>query len=245
MVLKPERQCFEMIRNFATKRAAFGESKFANLSQRIKELPDQELFASSYHSSCYKDVVHSGKMKRAEKRFQERSVDGSVAPPKRGRPSSSILSTTESSSSRSRRSAEKTNLKRCVFQCGEADKGELHRVESFSMGERFMFLKENSPDENCRIALASINEPLDCVAADLFYHRNCLRNQERKSKKNEDESVHRIGQYIADIEIINELKCSLENGVVSNMNEVNQEYNKLLSEYDANKTLDRLTEKSI
>jgi hypothetical protein len=127
MVLKPERQCFEMIRNFATKRAAFGESKFANLSQRIKELPDQELFASSYHSSCYKGVVHSGKMKRAEKRFQERS--------KRGRPSSSILSTTESSSSRSRRSAEKTNLKHCVFQCGEADKGELHRVESFSMGE--------------------------------------------------------------------------------------------------------------
>lgn len=36
MVLKPERQCFEMIRNFATKRAAFGESKFANVSQRIR-----------------------------------------------------------------------------------------------------------------------------------------------------------------------------------------------------------------
>ncbi|CAB3995713.1 Hypothetical predicted protein [Paramuricea clavata] len=125
MVLKSERRCFEMIRNFATKRAAFGESKFANLSQRIKELPDQEQFVSSYHSSCYKDVVHS-----------------------------------------------------------------------------------------------------DCVAADLFYHRNCLRNQERKSKKNEDESVHRIGQYIADIEIINELNSLFENGVVSNM--------KLLSEYDAN-----------
>ena len=87
MVLKPERRCLEMIGNFARNRAAFVESKCANLSQRINELPDKELFASSYHSCCYKDVVHSGKMKSTEKRFQERLVNSSVAPPKRGRPS--------------------------------------------------------------------------------------------------------------------------------------------------------------
>ena len=51
--------------------------------------------------------------------------------------------------------------------------------------------------------------------------------------------MHKTGQYIADIEIINELRCSLEIGIVSNMNEVNQEYNNLLSEYDANTGSDR------
>ena len=107
------------------------------------------------------------------------------------------------------------------------------------MGERFMLLKENSPDESIRVALANINEPLDCAAFDLFYHRNCLRDQERKSKKKDSVMMHKTGQYIADIEIINELRCSLENGIVSNMNEVNQEYNNLLNEYDANTGSDR------
>ena len=108
------------------------------------------------------------------------------------------------------------------------------------MGERFMLLKENSPEESIRVALANINEPLDCAAFDdLFYHRNCLRDQERKSKRKDGVMMHKTGQYIADIEIINELRCSLEIGIVSNMNEVNQEYNNLLSEYDANTGSDR------
>ena len=72
-----------MVKTFSTQRAAFGESKFANLSQRIYALSDDEFFASSYHSSCYKDVVHTGKLKRAEKQFQECSLGGYVAPPKK------------------------------------------------------------------------------------------------------------------------------------------------------------------
>eukprot|EP00795_Rhopilema_esculentum_P017661 gene17661-9309_t len=234
MVSNPERQCLEMVKTFSTQRAAFGESKFANLSQRIHALSDDEFFASSYHSSCYKNVVHTGKLKRAEKRFQECSLGGSVAPPKKGRPHASKLPIAEFESSRSRRSSEKRIMKTCVFRCKEADKGPLHRVESVSMGERFMLLKDQSPNENCRIALANINEPLDCAAFDLYYHRNCLRDQERKSKPMEGAGVHETGNYIADIEIINELRCSLENGTVTNINEVNQEYNNLLCEFGAN-----------
>ena len=46
-----------------------------------------------------------------------------------------------------------------------------------------MFLKDNSPDELCRVTLATVNEPLDCVALDCVYHRVCLVNHERNARQ--------------------------------------------------------------
>ena len=40
--------------------------------------------------------------------------------------------------------------------------------------------KGNAPDEKVRISLAHVNHPSDCAAFDTVYHRNCLRDQERK-----------------------------------------------------------------
>ena len=49
--------------------------------QRRKELGDDELFVNSYHSLCCKDVVHTDKLKRAEKQFQDSALGGFMAPP--------------------------------------------------------------------------------------------------------------------------------------------------------------------
>jgi hypothetical protein len=46
------------------------------------------------------------------------------------------------------------------------------------MGIRFLFIKSRTQDENVRVALANVNEPSDCAAFDLMYHRNCLREHE-------------------------------------------------------------------
>ena len=123
MVSKPEGQCIEMIRKFSAQCAAIGKSKFENLSQRIKEIDDDELFARSYHSSCDKDFVDTGKLKRTDNRFQESSLGGSVSPPQRGRPPSSKLSTTESDSYRHRRSTGKNKFQSCIFRCGSRIEG--------------------------------------------------------------------------------------------------------------------------
>jgi hypothetical protein len=67
-----------------------------------------------------------------------------------------------------------------VFQCSHPSIGQLHRVKSESMGIRFLLIKSRTKDENVRVALANVNEPSDCAAFELMYHRNCLREHERK-----------------------------------------------------------------
>ena len=66
----------------------------------------------------------------------------------------------------------------------------------------------------------------------FFYHRVCLVDHERKCKKNENQPKN-AGKYISDVEIINELRFTLESGQITNVNEVNEEYIRLFAEYEA------------
>jgi len=121
-----------------------------------------------------------------------------------------------------------------VFQCSKPSSGELHRAESETMGSRFMFIKSKTPDEKVRIALAHVNQPSDCAAFDLMYHRNCLRDQERKIQQSTSNynMQSKIGKYIADIDILHAVNCSLISGTVITMNDINEEYISLLTEND-------------
>ena len=100
------------IAEFAKKRAEYGESKYQAVRQRITDLDEAEVTNLSYHTSCYKDVVHTGKLKREEKRFQESSVKGCAAPAKKGRPSSYKTTTAfTTETNRSGRSKDQASLK--------------------------------------------------------------------------------------------------------------------------------------
>eukprot|EP00112_Aurelia_sp_Birch-Aquarium-sp1_P003234 Seg1360.2 transcript_id=Seg1360.2/GoldUCD/mRNA.D3Y31 product="hypothetical protein" protein_id=Seg1360.2/GoldUCD/D3Y31 len=101
----------------------------------------------------------------------------------KSRPPSSKLLATESDSSRHRRSIEKASSKVFFFDVREPDKGELHRVESFSMGEIFMILKENSPDESYRVALQKSMSPIDCAAFDLSTTEIVYVNKKESQKE--------------------------------------------------------------
>lgn len=139
-------------------------------------------------------------MKRAEERYNEAaSTSKATLPPKRGRPSKSISAQTETVGRR-HRSPGWTRLTRCIFQFKTADSGDLHLVMSDSVIEKLLFIKENTPYEHVKIALATINEPLDCTAQDMFYQWNCLREQDRKSSHIEVKSSTDSGRYIVDID---------------------------------------------
>jgi len=157
-------------------------------------------------------------------------------PPKRGRSSRSHSPscTSDVTGHRIKRSTSAANVKSCVFQCSKPSSGELHRAESETMGSRFMFIKSKTPEEKVRIALAHVNQPSDCAALDLMYHRNCLRDQERKIQQSTSnyDMQSKIGKYIADIDILHAVKCSLISGTLITMNNINEECISLLTEND-------------
>ena len=100
------------------------------------------------------------------------------------------------------------------------------------MGSRFLEIKLKSPDEKVRIALAHVNKPSDCAAFDLMYHRNCLRIQERKIYQTSTgcDSFSTSSQCIADVDILNAVKCSLSKRSIITMNDICKEYIHLLKE---------------
>ena len=109
-------------------------------AENVGKLSPHELQKLSYHWECYKAVVHSNMLARAEKRFLEASSTGiSVRPAKIGRPSTSPV--TNVNRSRAQRYKMDPKCKTCVFQCDQPDEGELHLTQSDSMGERLISIK--------------------------------------------------------------------------------------------------------
>lgn len=108
----------------------------------------------------------------------------------------------------------------------------LHRVETELMGQQIICIKENSPDEKVCIALAHIKQPLDCCAYDIMYHLHCYMDQQRKteahSRVNDSESNVRL--FLADIEILNAVRCSLALGKIVTTHDVNEEYIDILND---------------
>ena len=58
------------------------------MRQWITDLDEAEVTNFGYHTFCYKDVVHTGKLKQAAKRLQESSAMGCDVPAKKEWPPS-------------------------------------------------------------------------------------------------------------------------------------------------------------
>ncbi|CAB4027821.1 Hypothetical predicted protein [Paramuricea clavata] len=163
LTLKSSRESLEKVKKYASQRASYGETNLSPLCNRISSLTDEQYIQSVYHSGCHKNIVNNEKLKREEKRFRESSSSSkSVVPPKKGRPSrsDSPSCSREVTGERLRRSVGASqHIKTCVFQYSHPSIGELHRVESESMGIRFLLIKSRTQYENVRVALANVIEP--------------------------------------------------------------------------------------
>ena len=71
LTLKSSRESLEKVKKYASQRASYGETNLSPLCDRIASLTDEQYIQSVYHSGCYKNIVNSEKLKRAEKRFRE------------------------------------------------------------------------------------------------------------------------------------------------------------------------------
>ena len=131
----------------------------------------------------------------------------SIEPPSKGHPSRS-QSSSSSIENRTRRLPRSTcvsQIKSWVFQCSKASSGQGQRAETDAMGRRFMVIKSRSQSEMVKVILTNLNEPSVCSTLDLLYHKNCLREHERKiqvSANSPDEMIWNTTKYITSIDII-------------------------------------------
>ena len=84
-------------------------------------------------------------------------------------------------------------------------------------------------DRNFFIRLNSLSDPTDAVANDVQYHQLCWIYAQRDAQPPIDKVLNQKHCVIADIEILNAIKCELtsQTGVPMNMNNINATYNLL------------------
>ena len=87
-------------------------------------------------------------------------------------------------------------------------------------------------NRNFFIRLNSLSDPTDAVANDVQYHQLCWIYAQRDAQPPKDKVLNQKHCVIADIEILNAIKCELTNptGVPMNMNNINATCNNLLNE---------------
>ena len=225
------------LKEFAFERKSYGESEFDELCERFDKVSEDQLRKIKWHPECYKNVTHKGHTERAKKRFLAGTSSKGIncnPPKKKGRPSKSDNKINERRERRKRTGEEHFHYKgRCVFPCDDPTGGKIHRIEYMSRCERIILIKEKTKNETLRVNLSHIHEPLDCIAYDISYHRDCMRNEERKiaADLNQNSVINKkLGMYIADTDIIKTVKSCLSSDQVITMNEINEEYNTLLVE---------------
>ena len=101
------------------------------------------------------------------------------------------------------------------------------------MGNRIIKILNKSSNANYHAIAATFLEDLDVQAYDTRYHLSCLVSEERKSFASDGKETLTIARVLADIEIVNIVKFSIDRGDVLTMNDINQEYKYILQENNA------------
>lgn len=65
--------------------------------------------------------------------------------------------------------------KQCIFKCKTPNEVKLFFLSTKNVGQRFLFIKENTKINKIRAALSIINESHDFSAVDVKYHCHILQ----------------------------------------------------------------------
>eukprot|EP00794_Sanderia_malayensis_P013483 gene13483-14880_t len=160
------------------------------------------------------NLVNSTNLKRLKERYEEylrRGSSSKSSNSKRGRPSSTIGSEDHAMPPRAKRAASAYNNEKCIFCQSESEK-ELHLVLTANMGNRIITILKNSSNANYHVIAATFLKDLDIQAYDTRYHLSCLIREERKSFASDGKETLIIARVLADIEIVNIVKFSIDRG---------------------------------
>ena len=88
----------------------------------------------------------------------------------------------------------------CIF-CQLKNKDELHSVSTAEVGKKLLMFKEGSNDE-LKVRLSCMMDPLDAVAYEVKYHKACKRREERRTitdvSESEEQKAESTSKVIAD-----------------------------------------------
>ena len=124
------------------------------------------------------------------------------------------------------------NSELCVI-C-QSEGGKLHKVMTKANGQQMFNIATNLKDNSFLVRLNTPSDATDAVANDVQYHQRCWVYAQRSvcSIDVDIVEIEQSSRVVADIEILNAIKCELSNptGVILNMKNINTTYINLLND---------------
>ena len=155
-----------------------------------------------YHESCYSNFVHTTKLQRAKKRYNDSVASGesSVIKRKPGRPS---INTTSGISENLTTRSKTTPYDRKFCIICQVEVGKLHRVETKETGNSMLNVAQNLPDKAFFRRLNNICIAEDAIANEVMYHNLCWVRSKNKTTRMNVKPKEDVARALADIELIN------------------------------------------
>lgn len=214
----------KLLQNIAD-RSKYCDGKYSEIYRRITcWTQDLKQFrTSTWHSTCYKDAVHSGMIKRAKERYDK------LIPEKQAERSSTPISiSAKASTSMFTRSQSEPFKNALCFFCDGTNSynNPLHKVVTDTAGKSLKKAIEISQNPKFAVKLCTAIDPEDAHAIDIRYHTNCwnrhviniLRASDKPSKENIADEV------AAKIEFLSLVEESLMDGSTPDMSTLQKIY---------------------
>ena len=206
-------------------RNSYGDKTFIVCHENLKQTTAVSLVNGKafYHQNCYKSVVNKTNISTPNLEAKSPEIPLSITPE---------IPSAETKTLRSKGSFFDKSY--CII-CQKSG-GKLHKVAYISTGSNMVKVAQQLTDQSLFIKLNSVPDAADAVANDVQYHLTCWVTIQRKASKTsvsdiEIQEIDDVNKVVADIEILNIVKCAINNSerkVFLDMNSVNTTYNNLL-----------------
>lgn len=248
-ILVENPSCHEKTLQAIEEWATYGEARYVRNWEQLRRYSLDKLkeAKASWHRTCYKNVVHSGKLKRAKARYESQLEGPSAAKRK-----SDV--TIEEAPQLTRSKTTPFNKDVCFFCDGFAGyRQSLHNVSTTSAGESLRYAIQTSSNAKLQVKLNSAINPSDAHAIDIKYHKNCwnknVTNVLRKSQSTTSgttSSSHSATKAAAQIEFISLTLSMLKSGKIVTMSNLQNLYEAILDANNSeNPTITRKTLKGL
>ena len=227
----PSLDVLQKIHSYVKERHEYGAS-VKEFWEAICDVNLKEIISSGcvYHRSCYADVGNKTKRDRCKQRNEKllKTKECGVTRRHSVKPIGAVVKDSEEPSRMVQSQQVAYDRDTCVI-CQRKD-GVLHRVSTFTMGQKLFECASLLQKKDIEIWLNSVCNPIDAVANDILYHLRCFVYLKRQAGK---DVVHKA-KVVADIEILNLVEYRITQGQIIDMNSSHTTYKSILLENGVN-----------
>jgi hypothetical protein len=192
LIANPLPGSYEKFLAAVRRRSSLGDTSVSLVHSRLSNFTANDLLEhrATWHTSCYKEVVHVGEIKRVENALKKKLSD---FPDKVKLPDTSVqVTNTDTAKVRcfTRSLCQPLNTDACFF-CNEGpEKDALHEVTSFNVGKQIHEAVALSENSEWKVKLQPL-DPHDARAIDIKYHLYCYVKNVQRMEKNVNDSTKR------------------------------------------------------